>query len=54
MVLDDLARLLSQNESVQGEELRQMLAASAPVKAASSPAPTSRNKTGDAESGKGK
>jgi cell division protease FtsH len=27
MVLDDLARLLSQNESVQGEELRKMLAA---------------------------
>ena len=26
-VLDDLARLLSQKESVQGEELRQMLAA---------------------------
>jgi cell division protease FtsH len=37
MVLDDLARLLSQNESVQGEELRQMLAESTPVAAASSP-----------------
>jgi cell division protease FtsH len=30
-VLDDLARLLSQNESVQGDELRQMLSAATPV-----------------------
>lgn len=36
-VLDDLARLLSQKESVQGEELRQMLAAAAPGRASSSP-----------------
>jgi hypothetical protein len=36
-VLDDLARLLSQKESVQGEELRQMLAAAAPGTASVSP-----------------
>jgi cell division protease FtsH len=36
-VLDDLARLLSQKESVQGEELRQMLAAAVPGMAPSSP-----------------
>jgi cell division protease FtsH len=34
-VLDDLARLLSQNESVQGDELRQMLSLTAPVTASS-------------------
>ncbi len=33
-VLDDLARLLSQKESVQGEELRQMLASAVGIKAA--------------------
>jgi cell division protease FtsH len=33
-VLDDLARLLSQKESVQGEELRTMLAAATPAIAA--------------------
>jgi cell division protease FtsH len=36
-VLDDLARLLSQKESVQGEELRQMLAAAVPGTATVSP-----------------
>jgi len=36
-VLDDLAHLLSQKESVQGEELRKMLSESAPGRAASSP-----------------
>ena len=29
-VLDDLARLLSQNESVQGDELRRMMSAASP------------------------
>ena len=36
-VLDDLARLLSQKESVQGEELRQMLAAATSAVATASP-----------------
>jgi cell division protease FtsH len=36
-VLDDLAHLLSKNESVQGEELRKMLSESRPGMAASSP-----------------
>jgi cell division protease FtsH len=36
-VLDDLARLLSQNESVQGDELRQMLSAAAPATESSLP-----------------
>jgi cell division protease FtsH len=36
-VLDDLAQLLSKNESVQGEELRKMLSESRPGMAASSP-----------------
>ena len=36
-VLDDLAHLLSKNESVQGEELRKMLSESRPDMAASSP-----------------
>jgi cell division protease FtsH len=44
-VLDDLARLLSQNESVQGDELRQMLAAAKAGTTASSPDQLSRNKT---------
>jgi cell division protease FtsH len=30
IILDDLARLLSQNESVQGDELRQMLSVATP------------------------
>jgi cell division protease FtsH len=33
-ILDDLARLLTEKEVVQGEELRKMLAEYAPVKAA--------------------
>ena len=36
-VLDDLARLLSQNESVQGDELRQMLSAAKPATESSLP-----------------
>ena len=36
-VLDDLAHLLSQKESVQGEELRKMLSESRPGMATSSP-----------------
>jgi cell division protease FtsH len=36
-VLDDLARLLSQNESVQGDELRKMMSAAPPGTASSSP-----------------
>jgi cell division protease FtsH len=36
-VLDDLAHLLSEKESVQGEELRQMLSATSPGMATSSP-----------------
>jgi cell division protease FtsH len=36
-VLDDLAHLLSQNESVQGEELRKMLSESTPGMTATSP-----------------
>ena len=36
-VLDDLARLLSQNESVQGDELRKMLSAATPGASTSSP-----------------
>jgi cell division protease FtsH len=36
-VLDDLARLLSQNESVQGDELRQMLLAATPGTVTASP-----------------
>jgi cell division protease FtsH len=36
-VLDDLAHLLSEKESVQGEELRQMLSAASPGMATSSP-----------------
>jgi len=47
-VLDDLARLLSQKESVQGEELRQMLAA-VPGMASSSPVQPSRNTSGNEE-----
>ncbi len=39
-VLDDLARLLSQKESVQGEELRQMLAAAVGKRAAAADPPS--------------
>ena len=46
-VLDDLASLLSRKESVQGEELRQMLTAAAvPGKASSSPVQPSRKTSG--------
>jgi cell division protease FtsH len=45
-VLDDLARLLSQKESVQGEELRRMLAAAVPGMASSSPVQPSRKTSG--------
>jgi cell division protease FtsH len=41
-VLDDLAHLLSQKESVQGEELRKMLSESRPGMAASSPKKTKK------------
>ena len=36
-VLDDLARLLSEKEIVQGEELRKMLSESKPEKGSPSP-----------------
>ncbi len=49
MVLDDLARLLSQKESVQGEELRQMLSTAASEAASSSPVQPSTNLTGNEE-----
>jgi cell division protease FtsH len=52
-VLDDLARLLSQKESVQGEELRQMLSAAALGTASTSPVPPSRNIAGNEEKGNG-
>jgi cell division protease FtsH len=45
-VLDELARLLSQKESVQGEELRQMLLATKIPMASSSPVQPSQNITG--------
>ena len=44
-VLDDLAHLLTQKESVQGEELRKMLSATTPGMATSSPGQPSRNIT---------
>jgi len=44
-VLDDLAHLLSQKESVQGEELRKMLSAVVPGMATSSPDQPSQNIT---------
>jgi cell division protease FtsH len=44
-VLDDLAHLLSEKESVQGEELRKMLSAAAPAMTDSSPGPPSPNIT---------
>ncbi|MCG6912184.1 MAG: cell division protein FtsH, partial [Deltaproteobacteria bacterium] len=50
-VLDDLARLLSQKESVQGEELRQMLAAAVPGTATVSPDQPSRKTSGIEEKG---
>jgi cell division protease FtsH len=46
IILDDLARLLSQNESVQGDELRQMLSADKTGTAFSSPAQPSRDTNG--------
>jgi cell division protease FtsH len=54
-VLDDLAHLLSQNESVQGEELRQMLSEAKLGSASSSPVhpPPSQNLTGNKEDGNG-
>jgi cell division protease FtsH len=45
-VLDDLAHLLSRQESVQGEELRKMLSAAATETAVSSPLPSSPDPTG--------
>jgi hypothetical protein len=48
-----LARLLSQKESVQGEELRQMLAAAVPGMASSSPVQPSRKTSGSEEKGNG-
>ncbi len=46
-VLDDLARLLSEKESVQGEELRQMLAAASSEPVSAPPVEPSRNKGGN-------
>ncbi len=46
MVLDDLARLLSQKESVQGEELRQMLSKATSAMAPASPAQPSQGVNG--------
>ena len=48
-VLDDLARLLSQNESVQGDELRQMLSAATPTTESSAPDKTSQYPIGSME-----
>jgi cell division protease FtsH len=48
-VLDDLAHLLSQKESVQGEELRKLLSAATPGTASSSPVQPLRNITGKEE-----
>ncbi len=45
-VLDDLARLLSQNESVQGDELRQMLSAATPGTESSLPVEPPRDIAG--------
>ena len=52
-VLDDLARLLSHEESVQGDELRKMLSAAKPGMAASSPEQPSQSITGKGEDGNG-
>ncbi len=46
-VLDELARLLSQKESVQGEELRQMLAAATSESVSAPPVEPSWNKVGN-------
>jgi len=46
-VLDELARLLSQKESVQGEELRQMLAAATSEPVSAPPVEPSWNKVGN-------
>jgi cell division protease FtsH len=51
MVLDDLARLLSQKESVQGDELRQMLSAATPGTVTASPIDLSLNTTGKTDQG---
>jgi len=52
-VLDDLALLLSQKESVQGEELRRMLEAAAPGMASSSPVQPAKNTDDNKEKGNG-
>jgi cell division protease FtsH len=52
-VLDDLAHLLSQKESVQGDELRQMLAAAKAGTTASSLVEPSRNITAKADTENG-
>ncbi len=52
-VLDDLAHLLSQKESVQGDELRQMLAAAKAGTTASSLVEPSRNITANADTENG-
>jgi cell division protease FtsH len=46
-VLDDLARLLSQKESVQGDELRQMLAAATSEPLSAAPVEHEWHKVGD-------
>jgi cell division protease FtsH len=48
-VLDDLARLLKQNESVQGDELRQMLSAATPGTKSSLPTQPPRDIAGNAD-----
>jgi len=52
-VLDDLAHLFSQKESVQGEELGKMLLAATPGMATSSPVQPSRNITGKGDNENG-
>jgi cell division protease FtsH len=49
IVLDDLARLLKQNESVQGDELRQMLSAATPGTKSSLPTQPPRDIAGNAD-----
>jgi len=49
-VLDDLAHLLSEKESVQGEELRNMLSAATPGMVTSSHSQPSRNIAGKGDS----
>jgi cell division protease FtsH len=50
-VLDDLAHLLSQNESVQGDELRQMLSAATPGTVTASPVDLSVDINGKTDQG---